>query len=163
MRAAGTPGSLRTSSAEPVLKSGLETRAPLAEPAEVGMRILFLLLGLSLTLRGPFDYGDSSDLAGGTQAEVSGSARLAWRVAKLAMLVSFSVMAATIFLGGYLGPVLPGPLWLIVKAALVMVAVIALGGFFARMPVSRMLTLIWTLLLPLSFLDLVLARLVAMR
>ena len=34
---------------------------------------LFLLVGLSLTLRGPFDYADSADLAGGTSAETSGA------------------------------------------------------------------------------------------
>src|SRR3546814_7536779 len=41
--------------------------------------LLFLMLGLSLTLRGPFDYADASDLAGGTSAEDSGPARAAWR------------------------------------------------------------------------------------
>lgn len=110
---------------------------------------LFLLLGLSLTLRGPFNYGDSADLAGGTATEVSGSAWLAWHTAKLAMLVSFSVMAASIFLGGYLGPLLPGPLWLVLKSACVLVALITIGRMFARMPPARMLTLLWTVLLPL--------------
>lgn len=124
---------------------------------------LFLLLGLSLTLRGPFDYGDSEDLAGGTAAEVSGNAWLAWHVAKLAMLVSFSVMAASLFLGGYLGPLLPGLLWLVLKSACVLLALITIGRIFARMPPARMLTLLWTVLLPLSFMDLLQAGLVAMQ
>ncbi|EKV26632.1 NADH-ubiquinone oxidoreductase chain H [Caenispirillum salinarum AK4] len=117
---------------------------------------LFLILGLMLTLRGPFDYADAEDLAGGTKAEASGPHRLAWRVARLAMLVSFSAMAATAFLGGYLGPVLPGPLWLVLKTVAVMAAVIAAGHMLARLPPSRMLTTVWVVLLPLSFLVLVL-------
>src|SRR3546814_7249404 len=56
--------------------------------------LLFLLLGLSLTLRGPFDYADSDDLAGGTSAEDSGPAQAAWQTARLAMLVYVSAMTS---------------------------------------------------------------------
>ena len=123
---------------------------------------LFLLLGLSLTLRGPFDYADSADLAGGTSVEASGPDRLGWQIARLAILTGFSAMAATVFLGGYLGPVLPGPLWIALKTLLVMTLVIGLSHLAARMPVSRMMSLIWMVLLPLSFADLIWAGLVAL-
>lgn len=118
---------------------------------------LFLVLGLSLTLRGPFDYADPYDLAGGTSAEVSGPQRAAWQVARLTMLVAFSAMAATVFLGGYLGPVLPGPAWLALKTALVLALVVAAGQAFARLPPSRMLSALWLVLMPLAFLGLVIA------
>jgi len=123
---------------------------------------LFMLLGLTIGLRGPFDYADASDLATGTSAEVSGRARLGWRVARLAMTTAFAAMAATAFLGGYLGPWLPGPLWLILKTAAVLVLMVFLGRNLARMPAPRMLSLIWTVLLPLAFLDLVIACVVAL-
>jgi len=118
--------------------------------------VLFLMLGLAITLRGPFDYADGADIAGGTTADVSGPARAAWEVARLGMLVSVSAMAATAFLGGYLGPVLPGPLWLGLKTLAVMALLVAASHAFARLPPSRMLTVMWTILLPLAFLDLVL-------
>ena len=120
---------------------------------------LFLLLGLSLTFRGPFDYADSSDLAGGTASEISGASQALWQFARLAMLVSFAAMAATIFLGGYLGPLLPGPVWLLLKTLAVLVVLVAASHLFARHSPSRMLTLLWTVLLPLSFVDLVIAGL----
>jgi len=123
---------------------------------------LFLLLGLSLTLRGPLDYGDSADLAGGTSIEDSGANRAGWQVARLAMLVGFSAVAASAFLGGYLGPVLPGIVWLALKTLTVMAVIIAMGHLLARMPVARMLGLIWKVLLPIAFLDLLLAGLVAL-
>lgn len=123
---------------------------------------LFLLVGLSLTLRGPMDYADSADLSGGTSAEDSGAARALWQAARLAMLVAFSAMAATVFLGGYLGPVLPGPLWLALKAGLVLVVLVAATQLLARMPVSRMVTLLWVVLLPVAFLHLLQAGLVAL-
>lgn len=123
---------------------------------------LFLIVGLSLTLRGPMDYADSADLSGGTSAEDSGAARALWQAARLAMLVSFAAMGATVFLGGHLGPVLPGPLWLALKTAIVMALLVALTHLVPRMPVSRMVTLLWVVLLPLSFLHLLQAGLAAL-
>lgn len=116
---------------------------------------LFLLTGLTLTLRGPFDFADGADLAGGTSAEDSGPARALWQGARLAMLTAFSALAATVFLGGPIGPWLPGPIWLWLKGALVMAITVAAGAVLPRPPPSRMLGLIWTVLLPLSFLHLV--------
>jgi len=124
---------------------------------------LFLLLGLAITLRGPMDYADSADLAGGTSAEDSGAPRLAWQFARAAMLVAFATMAATVFLGGPLGPLLPGPVWLLLKAGFVAALLVALGRLLARPDASRMLTFIWVVLLPLSFLDLAIAGLETLR
>lgn len=123
---------------------------------------LFLFMGLALTLRGPFDYADGADLAGGASAEDAGAGRAAWQFARLAMLASFSAFAASVFLGGYLGPVLPGPVWLILKSLAVMAAVVTLSHVVARMPVARMLHLIWTVLLPIAFVDLLWAGLEAL-
>ncbi|MES1942280.1 NADH-quinone oxidoreductase subunit H 1 [Salinisphaera sp. T5B8] len=123
---------------------------------------LFLLLGLSLTLRGPFNYADASDLAGGTSVEVSGASRLVWEGARLAMLVAFAAMASSAFLGGYLGPWLPGPVWLVLKTAALLVLLVALSHAFARLSPSRMLTLLWIVLMPLAFVDLILAGLEAL-
>ncbi|EAU39777.1 NuoH2 NADH chain H [Fulvimarina pelagi HTCC2506] len=114
--------------------------------------ILFLMLGLAISLRGPFDYADPADLAGGTTADVSGPMVLAWKIARLTMLVSVSAVTATAFLGGYLGPLLPGFVWLLLKTALILVVLVGAGNFFARMPPARMMSVIWTMLLPLSFL-----------
>lgn len=115
---------------------------------------LFVLSGLTLTLRGPFDFADAEDMAGGTSAEDSGPARAMWQAARLAMLVSFSAMAATVFLGGPLGPVADGPVWLWLKTGLVMALTVLTGHLVPRTTPSRMLGIVWTVLLPLSFLHL---------
>lgn len=113
--------------------------------------VLFVALGLSVSLRGPMNYGDSRDLAGGTQAEVSASDQLLWNFARLAMLLSFSAMAATVFLGGYRGAALPGFGWLAIKTLLILIFALACSHGIARITPSRMLSVIWLLLLPLSF------------
>ena len=66
------------------------------------------------------------------------------------------------FLGGPAGPVLPGLLWVVLKSVLVMAAIVAVGLVSARMPPSRMLTLLWVVVLPLSFLHLLLAGIEAL-
>ncbi|MGK7295092.1 MAG: NADH-quinone oxidoreductase subunit H [Candidatus Wenzhouxiangella sp. M2_3B_020] len=115
---------------------------------------LFLLVGLTLTLRGPFDFADGADIAGGTSAEDSGTGRALWQLARLAMLTAFSAMAAALFLGGPLGPGLPGPVWLWLKTAAIMALTVLLGHGIARTTPGRMLTLLWIVALPVSFLHL---------
>lgn len=123
---------------------------------------LFAILGLSVSLRGPLNFGDSADLCDGTAAEVSGVSSAVWQAARTGMLVAFSAMAATVFLGGYLGPVLPGPVWLALKTAVVLVVMVLIGHRIARWDPGRFLTLAWVVLLPLSFLHLAIAGLVAL-
>jgi NADH-quinone oxidoreductase subunit H len=72
---------------------------------------LFAVVALGSSSWGPMNLADGDDLCGGTQAEVSALPRLAWSVARAAMLTSFAAMSATVFLGGWNGPLLPGPLW----------------------------------------------------
>jgi len=115
---------------------------------------LFLIVALGSATWGPLNVADGTDLAGGTTAEVSGMPLLMWRAARLAMLTSF---AATVFLGGWQGPWLPGPLWVAVKTLLVLVVLAAAGHRFARVPTERFVTICWVVLLPLSFVDLAVA------
>ena len=142
----------------------VEAQAPLWNVVRQPLGLpLFLALGLSLTLRGPFDYADPFDLAGGTSAEDAGPQRAAWQLARLLMLVSVAAMASAAFLGGYLGPWLPGPLWLALKTAAVVVVLVVLGRIVPRPSPSTMLTLIWVVLLPLAFLGLAAAGVEALR
>jgi NADH-quinone oxidoreductase subunit H len=116
---------------------------------------LFLIVGLAITFRGPFNLADSTDLAGGTSADVSGPQRLVWELARGAMLVAFSGIATTAFLGGWLGPWLPGPLWVALKMLLILTLLAWLGRVFARITPERCVSLMWVVLLPISFVDLI--------
>ncbi len=123
---------------------------------------LFLFVGLGLAFWGPLDFADAADLAGGTAAEVSGPSRLLWELARRAMLVAFAAMAATVYLGGWLGPWLPGPAWLAIKTLAVLAALALLGHASARIATERVVTLVWVGLLPLSFLGLLAAGIEAL-
>lgn len=123
---------------------------------------LFLVAALGVALWGPLNVADSADLAGGTQSETSGAHRLLWLVARAAMLSAFALMAATAFLGGWLGPGLPGPAWLALKTLFVLAILVAAGHLVGRIAPERLVTVLWTVALPLAFVDLAVAGLTAL-
>lgn len=115
---------------------------------------LFLLVGLGISFWGPLNFADSDDLAGGASSEASGRTRLLWQMGRAAMLVAFAAIGASAFLGGWQGPWLPGPVWVILKTLTVLFALILLGHHLPRPSPERFLTLAWVVLLPLAFVDL---------
>jgi NADH-quinone oxidoreductase subunit H len=123
---------------------------------------LFLIAAAGVTFIGPLAVVDSADIAGGGAAESSGMQQLAWTAARAAMLVTFSAASAAVFLGGWHGPLLPGGVWMALKTATA--AVVLLGGrhLLARISPERFVRWGWTVLLPLAFLDLAIAGLLAL-
>lgn len=118
---------------------------------------LFLVVISGVTFVGPLGVVDSADLAGGGAAEDSGLQRLAWSAARAAMLVTFAAATAAVFLGGWHGPWAPGAVWMAAKTAAVIVVVVASRHLVARISPERFVRIAWTVLLPLAFLDLVIA------
>lgn len=118
---------------------------------------LWIVVTLGVTFWGPLDLADGTDLAGGSSLEVSGRHRLLWETARAGMLAVFSAMGAAMFLGGWLGPVLPGWAWMAIKTLAVMALVLAAGRTFGRVGAERAVTVMWTVLLPVSFAGLALA------
>lgn len=116
---------------------------------------LFLVVGLGLTFWGPLNFAASDDLHGGITADSSGPPLLVLELARRAMLAAFALIAASAFLGGWLGPWLPGPLWLVLKASLLLALLLWLSPRLPRVSPERFVTLAWVGLLPLAFLDLV--------
>ena len=118
---------------------------------------LWLVVTWGVTFSGPLALVDSPDLAGGGAAEDSGAARLAWSVARAAMVVAFAAAGAAVFLGGWQGPALPGGAWMALKTAAVVVAVVLGDIGLARLSAQRFVRLAWAVLLPLAFVDLLIA------
>jgi NADH-quinone oxidoreductase subunit H len=118
---------------------------------------LFLVVALGTVLWGPMALGLGADLGTGIAAEDSGVDRVVWRVGRAMMVVAFSLMAGAVFLGGWHGPLLPGPLWMALKALAVALLLVVARHRFARVRAERFVTVAWTVLLPLGFLDLVMA------
>lgn len=124
---------------------------------------LYLVAGLGLAFWGPFSHPDAPDLIGGTTTESAGTSLLLWRAAQFAMLVAVAATGAAVFLGGWLGPWFPGPVWMVLKTLALLLAMIASRHFLARVRLERFVTVSWVLLIPLALVDVFLSGLLALR
>jgi len=114
---------------------------------------IYLLTALGFTFWGPFHHPDAADLAGGSQTETSGTALLAWRTARAALLVSAAAMGSAAFLGGPLGPWLPGWAWSVLKTVALLTVMIWFGHQIARPRMENVVKFGWLVLLPLALVD----------
>tara|TARA_B100000315_G_scaffold146146_1_gene135045 strand:- start:1241 stop:2461 length:1221 start_codon:yes stop_codon:yes gene_type:complete len=117
---------------------------------------IFFIAGLAEVGRTPFDiYHAESEIVGGPFVEYSGAH---WAVFFLAEYINtFAVGALTtlLFLGGWLGPVLPGIVWFLLKVYAVILVIFWVRGTFPRLRVDQLMGFAWKVLVPLSFLAIV--------
>ena len=123
---------------------------------------LFLFAAAGLAFWGPLNLPDGADLAGGTQAETSGLHLLAWRAGRATVLVATAAMGAAAFLGGWLGPWLPGPVWMVLKTLVLLVLLVASRHVAARVRIERFVVISWAVLIPLALLNVVIAAAVSL-
>jgi NADH-quinone oxidoreductase subunit H len=75
-------------------------------------------------------------------------------IAEYVNMIVVSALAATLFLGGWSGPFLPGPWWLVAKILVFMFLFVWLRATLPRMRYDQLMRLSWTNLLPLGILNL---------
>jgi NADH-quinone oxidoreductase subunit H len=124
---------------------------------------LYLIAGLGLAFWGPLNFPDAADLSGGTRAELSGAPLLLWRAARSAVLVAVAAMGASACLGGWLGPWLPGAVWMVLKTLALLVVLLTAGHLVARVRLERFVVVAWTVLIPLALVDIFVSGVIALR
>jgi NADH-quinone oxidoreductase subunit H len=111
---------------------------------------LYLVTGLMQCYRAPFLEPFAASIDGGVLGVTSGLEGVLWRLALSGLLLLVAAMGAVLFLGGWLGPWLPGPVWMVLKTLALMVLMLAGGRIVRPLSVARMLSLSWKLLIPLG-------------
>ncbi|MGX5657846.1 NADH-quinone oxidoreductase subunit H, partial [Geodermatophilus nigrescens] len=109
---------------------------------------------------GPFGSPAGPDLAGGVLAEASGADRLVLQAGRWALLGAGSAVAATVFLGGGNGPLLPAELWTLVKTAAVLAVLVALRRRLPAVRPQRLAPVAWLVVLPLVLVQLLVVAVV---
>jgi len=127
--------------------------------------ILYIVAGLAEINRTPFDMPESeSELACGFNIEYSSMKFALFMIAEYAHLVTVAALVTTLFLGGWLGPVLPGPLWFIIKTLGVVFLLIWIRGTYPRMRYDHIMKFGWKFLFPAALANVVITALfVALR
>jgi len=117
--------------------------------------LLFLIAGVAETRRLPFDLPESeSELVAGFHAEYSGMKFGLFFVGEYLGVVLISAMIAVLFFGGWLGPGLPGIVWLLVKTSFFIGFFILLRASLPRPRFDQLMAFGWKAMLPLALVNL---------
>jgi NADH-quinone oxidoreductase subunit H len=123
--------------------------------------LLYLIAGLAEINRIPFDMPESeSELASGFNIEYSSMKFALFMIAEYTHLIAVAALTATFFLGGWRGPLLPGPVWFFLKMSAVGFFFIWIRGTLPRMRYDHIMKLGWKVLFPLALLNVVVTGLV---
>ncbi len=117
---------------------------------------VFLIAGVAETHRLPFDLPEAeSELVAGFHSEYSGIKFGMFFVGEYLGITLISAMIATLFFGGWLGPVLPPIIWFLIKMFVFICFFILLRAALPRPRYDQLMSYGWKVLFPLSLLNLV--------
>jgi len=116
--------------------------------------VLFFVASLAVAFLPPFDLPTAGgELAGGVEAEYTGSRLAVFRLGRMVLIVSLAAATTVFYLGGWLGPVLPPWVWSAVKILFVSAVMLLIGHILPRIRETQLLAWFWKLGIPLALLN----------
>jgi NADH-quinone oxidoreductase subunit H len=123
--------------------------------------IVFMLAAVAETNRPPFDLPEAeSELVAGYHTEYAGMKFAMFQMGEYVSMMVISALGATLFLGGYLGPLLPGFIWLIIKIVALLFVFIWLRATLPRLRYDQLMRFGWKVLLPIATANLVITAII---
>lgn len=124
---------------------------------------LFLTAALAEARRIPFDLPEAdAEIIAGYHTEYSSMKFGMFFLGEYLDVLLVSCLVTVFFLGGWLGPVLPGLLWFALKAGAVIFLFIWVRGVLPRFRFDQLMHFGWKVLLPLSLLNVLVTGAVAL-
>ena len=123
---------------------------------------VFLLCVCAFSLWGPFAAPAGDDLGGGVLAEVSGVDRLVVLAGRHALVAAGAAFSVPLFLGGGAGPVLPDPVWQLLKTLAVLAVLVVVRRRLPVLRPERFAEVGWVLLVPLTLLQVLLTSVIVL-
>ncbi|MCX8022486.1 MAG: NADH-quinone oxidoreductase subunit NuoH [Syntrophorhabdaceae bacterium] len=118
--------------------------------------LIYFIAGVAETNRTPFDLPEAeSELVAGFHTEYSGMRFAIFFLAEYTNIMIISAVATTFFLGGYLGPYLPGIVWFLIKTYFLVFVILWFRWTFPRVRFDQLLNFSWKILIPVSFINLI--------
>jgi len=117
--------------------------------------LIFFIGGCAEINRSPFDLMEAdSEIVAGFHTEYSGMKFAMFYLAEYGEALVMSTIIATIYLGGWRGPLLPPWLWLVVKVFAVFFVMIWTRTTLPRVRIDQLMALAWKFLFPLALINL---------
>ena len=130
--------------------------------------IVYFISGVAETNRAPFDIAEGeSEIVAGFHVEYSGMAFAIFFLAEYADMILISMLAATLFMGGWLSPFdgipvlestfswVPGLVWLLGKTAIFLFMYLWFRATFPRYRYDQIMRLGWKVFIPVTLVWLV--------
>jgi NADH-quinone oxidoreductase subunit H len=117
---------------------------------------IFFISAIAEIKRIPFDLPEAeNELGAGFHTEYSGMRFGLFFLGEYVHMQVLGGLIAVFFLGGWHGPLLPGPVWLAVKIVLVCLVMIWIRGTLPRLRYDQLMNLGWKVLIPAALLNVV--------
>lgn len=116
--------------------------------------LIFFCASLAEANRAPFDIPEAeSELVAGFHTEFSGMRFALFFLGEYTAIFVSSAISATLFLGGWRGPFLPGVGWLLLKVYALVFVVMWVRWTFPRLRSDQLMAFAWKILIPLAILN----------
>ena len=113
--------------------------------------VIFFCASLAEANRAPFDIPEAeSELVAGFHTEYSGIRFALFFLGEYTAVFVSGMVASTLFLGGWHGFFLPGPLWLILKTYAIVFVVMWVRWTFPRLRSDQLMNFAWKVLIPFA-------------
>ncbi len=124
--------------------------------------IVYFVSGVAETNRAPFDIAEGeSEIVAGFHVEYSGMAFAVFFLAEYADMILISMLAATMFMGGWLSPFegtflaplfdwVPGLIWLLAKTSFFLFVYLWIRATFPRYRYDQIMRLGWKIFIPVT-------------
>lgn len=120
--------------------------------------VTYIIAATAEANRTPFDIPEAEqELVAGYNVEYSGMKFAMFFLAEFVNLFTVSAIATTLFFGGWHGPLLPGWIWFFLKTFAVILLLMLFRWTYPRLRVDQLMEFAWKFLVPLTFINLILA------
>jgi NADH-quinone oxidoreductase subunit H len=118
--------------------------------------LIFFVCGLAESKRIPFDIPEGeNELQAGFHTEYSGMRFALFFLGEYVNMILLGALMAVFFLGGWRGPLLPGPVWLLLKIMIVPFLLIWTRGTLPRLRYDQLMHFCWKILMPLALVNII--------
>lgn len=126
--------------------------------------IIYIISATAEVNRAPFDISEAeSELVAGFHTEYSGMKFAMFFIGEYTNFFIISAIAATLFLGGWQGPILPGVVWFLLKTYAIVFLLMWVRWTFPRVRIDQLMSFAWKVLTPIAFVNLLIAGLFLLK